>query len=85
MDEKCTYTYWLDNEAEDCGLCDPPLDPQKGLHFLINYLLDDGWYVAMPESQSQVNSVAVYDILYKYSPKFRRELRKRRRRKAANK
>lgn len=74
---KQSFTNWLDNEAIDCGLCDPPLEAQHALHFLTDYLLGENWYVAMPESQKQVNSVIVYEILYKYSRKFRKELKKR--------
>ena len=73
--EKDTFTYWLDNEAEDCGLCDPPLEPQKALHFLCNYLLGPHWYVAMPESQKQANTSIVIDILQKYSWEFNKEIK----------
>lgn len=71
-----TLTYWLDNEAVDCGLCDPPMDAQKAIKFLKDYLLGEDWYVAMSESTEQVNTAIVFDILRKYSPKFRKELKK---------
>lgn len=70
-----TFTYWLDNEAEDYGMCDPPLEPQKALHFLCDYLLGPHWYVAMPESQRQVNTSIVIDILNQYSWEFNKEIK----------
>lgn len=70
------FTYWLEHDAEDCGLCDPPLDAQKALNFLTDYLLGEDWYVVMPESQKQVNSAIVWDILYKYSSEFNKELKR---------
>lgn len=71
-----TFTHWLEYEAKDCGLCDPPLEPQKALDFLIDYLLGENWYVPISENTLQTNSAAVYEILLKYSPKFRKELKK---------
>lgn len=71
-----TFTYWLNHEAEDCGLCDPPLDAQSALNVLIDYLLGENWYVVMPESTAQVNSAAVFEILFKYSRRFRKEYKK---------
>lgn len=41
--------------------------------FIIQYLLPENWYVADPIGQSQVNEIAINEILTKYSKKFRRE------------
>lgn len=70
------YMEWLRDEAKDCGLCDPPLNAQKAIHFLKDYLLGSDWYVSMPENAEQVNSAIVFAILEKYSRKFRKECRK---------
>lgn len=67
------FTDWLDNDAEDCGLCDPPIDAQLAINFLKDYLLGENWYVAMPESPQQVNTAIVFEILYTYSKDFRKE------------
>jgi hypothetical protein len=69
------FTYWLEHEAKDCGLCDPPLEAQKAIRFLKDYLLGESWSVTIPESTEQINSVIVWDILYKYSKEFRKELK----------
>lgn len=72
-EDRESFTYWFENEAEDCGICDPPIEAQKALNFLINYLLGCDWYVCACESTRQTNTAAVFDILRKYSPKFNRE------------
>lgn len=41
--------------------------------FIINYLLGIDWYVADPLGQAQVNEIALYEILEKYSKSFRKE------------
>ena len=61
MDE----TKWPEDD-----LCDPPTDPRMAIHILIDHLLGEDWYVAMPEGDDQVITVAVAEILSKY-PKNR--------------
>ena len=57
MDE----TKWPEDD-----LCDPPTDPRTAIHILIDHLLGEDWYVAMPEGDDQVITVAVAEILNKY-------------------
>ena len=45
-------------------------------HFIIQYLLPENWYVVDPIGQSQVNEIAINEILTKYSKKFRKERKK---------
>lgn len=45
-------------------------------HFIIEYLLPDGWCVSDPLGQSQINEIAINEILTKYSKKFRQERKK---------
>ena len=42
-------------------------------NFIIDYLLDNDWYVVDPLGQTQVNEIALYDILNKYSKRYRME------------
>lgn len=72
---KNSYLDWLKANDDPKNLCDPPLDAQSAINFLCNYLLGEDWYVVMPESTQQVNSVIVYEILQKYSKDFRKELK----------
>lgn len=41
-------------------------DAQEALNILIKHFLGEDWYVVDPLSVSQVNSVAVLEILQKY-------------------
>lgn len=70
-----SYIDWLKENDDPNNLCDPPLEPQLAVQFLCDYLLGEDWYVVMPESTKQVNSVIVYEILQKYSKDFRKELK----------
>lgn len=75
ISEKNTFTYWLKNEAKDCGLMQPPLKAQKALGFLCDYLLGEDWYVVNPVSTEQCNTQIVYEILEKYSSEFNKEMK----------
>lgn len=41
--------------------------------FIIDYLLGKDWYVVDPLGQAQVNELALYAILDKYSKQYRKE------------
>ena len=70
------FTYWLQYEAEDCGIMQPPLNAQKALNFLKDYLLGEDWYVVNPVNTEQCNTQIVYEILEKYSPEFNKEMKR---------
>ena len=74
--EEKTFTHWLQHEAEDCGLMQPPLDAQKALDILKDYLLGEDWYVVNPVNTQQCNTQLVYEILEKYSPEFKKEIKR---------
>lgn len=42
-------------------------------HFVIEYLLGEDWYVVDPLGQTQINEIALYKILEKYSKRYRKE------------
>ena len=42
-------------------------------NFVIYYLLGEDWYVVDPLGQTQVNEIAVYEILKKYSRRYKKE------------
>ena len=44
-------------------------------NFAIDYLLGEDWYVVDPLGQTQINEIALYCILEKYSAKFKKEKR----------
>lgn len=41
--------------------------------FVIDYLLGENWYVVDPLGQMQINEIALYEILEKYSKRYRKE------------
>ena len=44
---------------------------------IIDYFLGEDWYVVDPIGQTQVNEIALYKILEKYSKRYRKECKKR--------
>ncbi len=44
--------------------------------FIIDYLLGENWHVVDPLGQTQVNEIALYEILEKHSKRFRKECKK---------
>lgn len=67
-----TITSWLAKQ-EDYGLCNPPMDAQKALLFLAEYL--DIPEDTIPENEQQTNTYIVCKILDRYSKKYRKELK----------
>ena len=45
--------------------------------FAIDYLLGEDWYVVDPLGQTQINEIALDEILTKYSSRYKKETRKR--------
>ena len=43
--------------------------------FAIDYLLGEDWYVVDPLGQTQVNEIALAEILSKYSKRFKKEIK----------
>lgn len=72
---KITFTKWLDENWEKDNMFPPSLDAQTALNFLQKYLLGEDWYIVNPLSTSQANCEVVHDILYKYSKKYRKEIK----------
>lgn len=73
VSEKSSFTYWLKHDAEDCGLMQPPLNAQKAIGFLCDYLLGEDWYVVNPVNTEQCNTQLVHEILLKYSKEYQKE------------
>ena len=43
------------------------------IDFLKTYLLGEDWYTVNPISQEQINTEIVFEILFKYSKRFKKE------------
>ena len=76
-----TFTDWLENDSIDCGIVSPPMEEEKALSFLTDYLLGENWYVVDPISPRQVNTNIVHEILWKYSKRYRKEWKQYRKQK----
>ena len=74
------FTNWLNANWEKDNMFPPMLDAQKAVNFLQQYLLGEEWYIVNPLSTGQANCEIVHDILYKYSRKYRKEVKKKNRR-----
>ena len=70
------FQKWLDKNWEKDNMFPPSLDAQTALNFLESYLLGVDWYIVNPLTTSQANCEVVHEILYKYSKKYRKELKK---------
>ena len=67
---------WLkeQNETVNKGnIFPPPLESQMAIDFLRTYLLGEDWYTVNPISQERVNTEIVFEILFKYSKRFKKE------------
>lgn len=45
--------------------------------FIIDYLLGEDWCVVDPLGQTQINEIALYEILKKHSKRYREECKRR--------
>ena len=64
-----------ERDEEEGGYGIPSLTGQECVHILKEYLLGEDWYTASATSPEQVNTVIVAEILYKYSKKYRKEVK----------
>ena len=72
-------------EQPDLFLGDPPISAQYALDLIFKTLVDDKehypYLTTIPESTEQTNSIMLELILQKYSKKYRKYLRKKRKEK----
>lgn len=68
---------------KDFELTGPPIEPQYALDLIFKTLVDDKehypYLTTMPESVKQINGIMLHLILKKYSRRYRRYCKKRRR------
>ena len=66
---------WLLVNQDPNNIFPPPLDFEKAILFLKNYLLGKDWYVSYPGPAEQITTDIVYNILKTYSKDFRKEIK----------
>lgn len=69
------WLYEQELDANKDNILAPSINAQRGLQFLIHYLLGDNWTVNYPAGQEQINTEAIHDILYKYSKQYRKDIK----------
>lgn len=76
---------WYD--GKEFELSDPPIDAQYALDLIFKTLIDDKenypYLTTMHESVEQINSIMLVLILRKYSNKYRKYLKKRKKERLA--
>ena len=71
MDEK------YDNREDKDNIFGVGITDREFIAYAIEYLLGRDWFVVDPLGRNQINEIALYDILNKYSKRFRKERKKR--------
>lgn len=61
---------------EKYGLCPAPMSAEDAIQILTDYLLGEDFYIEMPLSQKQANTVIVERILKKYSRDYIKDCKK---------
>lgn len=75
---KNKYSDWVNKNWEKDNILAPPLKAQKAISFLTDYLLGEDWYDSSGATHpEQVNVRIVHEILKKYSPEYRKELKEK--------
>lgn len=73
------FTEWIE-EQNACdnkdNIFDPAMRDSIAIQFLKDYLLGEDWYITDPVGPEQANTQIVYEILCKYSKKFKKELKR---------
>ena len=59
-------------QPEEKDMCDPSTDAQLVVDCIADTFLGEDWYVTMPESAKQVNTVILFKILCRYNKEFKR-------------
>lgn len=76
-----TFTEFMDerykNREDKDNIYGVGVSDTEFRRFIINYLLGENWYVVDPLGQTQINEIALYNILNKYSKRYRKERKSR--------
>lgn len=70
-----------DNREDKGNIFGVGITDAEFIHFAIEYLLGENWYVVDPLGKNQINEIALYEILEKYSSRYKKEIKENERRK----
>lgn len=62
-----------DNRPDKDNIFGVGVSDKEFRQFVIDYLLGDDWYIVDPLGREQINEIALYEILEKYSKRYRKE------------
>ena len=71
LDEIMNYKY--QNREDKNNIFGVGITDSEFRQFMIDYLLGKDWYVVDPLAQTQINEIALYKILNKYSKQYKKE------------
>jgi hypothetical protein len=75
-----TYTEYMklkyQNREDKDNMFPTGISDSEFRKFAIDYLLGADWYVVDPLGQTQINEIALDEILAKYSKRYKKEMRK---------
>lgn len=74
LDEIMDYKYR--NREDKDNIFGVGITDSEFREFVIDYLLGRDWYIVDPLGQTQINEIALYEILNKYSKQYRKEHKK---------
>ena len=69
-----TFTEWYLKHSDPDNIFSPGMCPDKAIDFLVQYLLPEDYWTTEITSSQAITEI-VYDILMKYSKKFRKEVK----------
>lgn len=76
-----TYTDFIEdkykNREDKNNIFGVGISDREFVRFAIDYLLGEDWYVVDPIGQTQINEIALHEILEKYSRRYRKECKGR--------
>ena len=61
------------NRPDKDNLCGVGVTDREFVNFIIDYLLGEDWCVGDPIGKEQINEIALYQILERYSKVYRNE------------
>lgn len=72
-----TFNEWWGRQEDDDDIFCPSMTDDDAWYLIVQYLLPDDWYTDDPVSALQINPEMLDYILYKYSKKYRNELKEK--------
>ena len=63
------------NEQPNYGIFCPPMSNSTFIAYIMDYLLGENWFSVNPVNGEQLNTEILFEVLEKYSKRYRKEKR----------